>query len=135
MEIEIKSESHDMTFVLAESIGKGITPGSVILLKGELGAGKTVFAKGLGKGLGVSEEITSPSFNLMLRYKGRLVFDHWDLYRVGNIDDDEEFLESIYFAESVKAIEWAEKLAEIRNIPVEEIAEITTNNARVLFRM
>jgi tRNA threonylcarbamoyladenosine biosynthesis protein TsaE len=116
--IGITSASHDDTFSLAESIGRRLTPGVVILLKGELGAGKTVFAKGLGKGLGIDEEITSPSYNLMLRYNGRMVFDHWDLYRVGSIDNDEEFLESIYDPGSVKAIEWADKLTSEPDMPI-----------------
>ncbi len=116
--IEAASTSRGDTLTLAEAIGRRLMPGVVVLLKGELGAGKTVFAKGLGKGLDVRAEITSPSFNLMLRYNGRVVFDHWDLYRVEKIDDDAEFLESVYDPESVKAIEWADKLASEPDMPI-----------------
>ena len=117
MPLDILVESAEDTFAIAEAIGRSLPAGVVVLLEGELGAGKTVFAKGLGSGLGVANEITSPSYNLMLRYKGRLEFDHWDLYRISDIDDDLEFLESIYNTESVKAIEWADKLKAPPDMP------------------
>ncbi len=118
MPLDILAKSAEATFAIAETIGRSLPAGVVVLLEGELGAGKTVFAKGLGSGLGVANEITSPSYNLMLRYKGRLQFDHWDLYRISDIDDDLEFLESIYNTESVKAIEWADKLKTAPDMPI-----------------
>jgi tRNA threonylcarbamoyladenosine biosynthesis protein TsaE len=117
MPLEVSSSSEDETLKLAECIGRFLPRGFLILLNGELGAGKTVFAKGLGRGLGVKEEITSPSFNLMLRYEGRMRFDHWDLYRIENIDDDPEFLESVYDAESACAVEWGDKLKSTPDVP------------------
>jgi len=121
MAIEVCSSSVEDTLAIAEAIGRRLPSGVLILLVGELGAGKTVFAKGLGRGLGVVGEITSPSYNLMIRYKGRLEFDHWDLYRVSDIDDDLEFLESVYNTESVKAVEWGDKLKEALEVPTLEI--------------
>ncbi len=121
MAIEVRSSSVGDTLAIAEAIGRRLPSGVLILLVGELGAGKTVFAKGLGRGLGVVGEITSPSYNLMIRYKGRVEFDHWDLYRVSDIDDDLEFLESVYNTESVKAVEWGDKLKEAPEVPTLEI--------------
>ena len=121
MAIEVRSSSVGDTLAIAEAIGRRLPSGVLILLVGELGAGKTVFAKGLGRGLGVVGEITSPSYNLMIRYKGRVEFDHWDLYRVSDIDDDMEFLESVYNTESVKAVEWGDKLKEAPDVPTLKI--------------
>lgn len=117
MPIQVASSSAEMTLTLGQLLGKRLTGGVLILLQGELGAGKTVLAKGLGRGLGVIEEITSPSFNLMLRYKGRLGFDHWDLYRLDGISDDEEFLESVHDAGSVAAVEWGERVRIRPDVP------------------
>jgi tRNA threonylcarbamoyladenosine biosynthesis protein TsaE len=118
MAVEVMSKSPSATSRLGELIGQRLYGGILVLLIGELGAGKTVFAKGLGEGLGVKEEITSPSFNLMLRYRGRLGFDHWDLYRLDVIGDDEEFLESVYDTESVTAVEWGERVQPRPDVPI-----------------
>jgi tRNA threonylcarbamoyladenosine biosynthesis protein TsaE len=117
MPIRVDSISTGSTLQLGELIGRRLAGGVLILLQGELGAGKTVFAKGLGRGLGVVEEITSPSFNLMLRYEGRLRFDHWDLYRLDAIGDDEEFLESVHDNQSVTAVEWGERVRMKPDVP------------------
>ena len=117
MAIEVISNSPEATAKLGEIIGGHLQGGTLILLIGELGAGKTVFAKGLGRGLGVTGEITSPSFNLMLRYEGRLCFDHWDLYRLEHLGEDEEFLESVYDRESITAVEWGEKVHPMPDVP------------------
>jgi len=117
MPFEVVSDSPGRTALLGEIIGKRLQGGTLILLEGELGAGKTVFAKGLGGGLDISEEITSPSFNLMLRYEGRLGFDHWDLYRLDIMGEDEEFLESVYDNRSITVVEWGERLKEKPDVP------------------
>jgi len=117
MAIKLMSRSPEATAKLGEIIGEHLRGGVLVLLMGELGAGKTVFAKGLGRGLGVTGEITSPSFNLMLRYQGRICFDHWDLYRMECLGDDEEFLESVYDGESVTAVEWGEKVKPRPDVP------------------
>ncbi len=117
MAIELVSDSPERTSLLGELIGRRLAGGTLVLLEGELGAGKTVFAKGLGRGLGVEGEITSPSFNLMLRYHGRSGFDHWDLYRLESISGDEEFLESVYDGASITAVEWGERIADELDVP------------------
>jgi tRNA threonylcarbamoyladenosine biosynthesis protein TsaE len=88
--------------------------GDVIALYGDLGAGKTVLAKGIAKGLGIREEVTSPTFTLLRQYQGRLTLCHFDLYRI----EDEQELEHIGFydylgGDNVCVIEWPENASEL----------------------
>jgi tRNA threonylcarbamoyladenosine biosynthesis protein TsaE len=109
---ETITHSDEETFALGERIGEALTTGAIFLLSGDLGAGKTVFAKGLAAGLGIDPfEVTSPSFTLINEYAGRLKFFHIDLYR---LDEQacvglglEEILET---KDAVVLIEWAERL-------------------------
>lgn len=108
--ITYESLSADETFDLGEKLGEKLENGGVVALYGGLGAGKTVFAKGIASGLGINEEITSPTFTLLKQYEGRLKMFHFDLYRI----EDEEALENIGFfdylgGEGVCVIEWADK--------------------------
>lgn len=99
---------------LAAALAVAARPGDLIALIGELGAGKTQFAKGFGAGLGIAETIVSPSFVLMAEYRGWLPLFHIDLYRLadaaealaGGLIDERQ-------AEGVTLIEWAERLAEV----------------------
>jgi len=99
--------------------------GEIVALTGELGAGKTVIAKGIGKGLGVREEVLSPSFNYLLEYRGRVQLFHADLYR---IDGPQAFralgLDEYLDRGGVLLIEWAERVKD--SLPPETIwIEIT----------
>jgi tRNA threonylcarbamoyladenosine biosynthesis protein TsaE len=96
------------TIQLAENLVKSITSPICVALFGELGAGKTVFVKGLAKGLGIDDVIKSPTFVLMRSYSGRMKLHHIDLYR---IKKNEEFLpfEETLMDEGITAIEWAER--------------------------
>ena len=85
---EISTHSTEETMRLGEELGRGASSGDVFALCGELGSGKTVLAKGVARGLGIGEEITSPSFTLLEIYQGRLPLYHFDLYR---IERDSEF--------------------------------------------
>jgi tRNA threonylcarbamoyladenosine biosynthesis protein TsaE len=109
------SQAPEMTFAFAEQIGERLKRRAVFLLSGDLGAGKTVFAKGLAAGLGIDpEEVTSPSFTLVNEYEGRLRLYHIDLYRLDAGACRELGLEEIFADESsVTVIEWAERLNEI----------------------
>ena len=103
-----ESETSDAGRQLARTLG----PGSVVLLIGDLGAGKTALVRGLAEGLGVApEEVSSPTFTLMQEYRGgRVALIHVDLYRLNDPREiDELGLEELGL-ESVMAIEWAEKL-------------------------
>ena len=101
------------TEALAFSLGAGFHGGEVVLLRGELGAGKTAFVRGLARGLGVDpEEVASPTFVLLTAYPGRLTLHHADLYRLrGDGDEGELGLEELPGPNGVLAVEWAERLS------------------------
>lgn len=111
----INSESPEETFAIAHHIGEQLNEPAVFLLSGDLGAGKTVFAKGLAAGLGIDpSEVTSPSFTLINEYAGRLRLYHVDLYRLDAGACRELGLEEIFADEgAVTVIEWAERLGEL----------------------
>jgi tRNA threonylcarbamoyladenosine biosynthesis protein TsaE len=93
-------------------IGEGVEGKSIFLLSGDLGAGKTVFTKGLAAGLGIDPaEVTSPSFTLVNVYDGRLRLYHIDLYRLDAAGCRGLGLEEIFESQSVVVIEWAERLS------------------------
>jgi len=104
------SESEQATTELGASLARSLEPGAVILLEGELGAGKTVFVRGLAIGLGAPEEdVSSPTFTLVQEYRGRMPFLHADLYRVSGAEAEELGLDELG-GDGVLAIEWAAKL-------------------------
>ncbi len=110
MKIEAITKSDAETILLSEKLGRHAKPGDVFAVTGDLGAGKTVFAKGIARGLGIQDEITSPTFTLLEVYEGRLVFYHFDLYR---IEKKDEFInlnfEEYWEANGVSVVEWADK--------------------------
>ena len=112
--MEMVSESPEATWSVGEFVGKRLKAGMVLCLTGDLGAGKTLFTKGVAAGLGVKADVTSPSFTLMNLYDGRLPVAHFDLYRL----DDEGGLDEIGFYEYADepvggaVIEWADKFPE-----------------------
>ncbi len=109
--LQLHLKNSDETLKLGEIIGKSLNPGSIIALVGDLGAGKTVLAKGIAKGLGVVEEPNSPTYVIMNSYEGRIPFYHFDLYRVENED---ELLgigyDEFFFGDGVAAVEWADRV-------------------------
>lgn len=98
------------TLGLGRKLGRGLKDGDVVALLGNLGAGKTVFAKGIAAGLDITDEITSPTFTLLKQYEGRLKLNHFDLYR---IEDEDELANMGFYdylgGEGVCVIEWADK--------------------------
>lgn len=104
-----ESFSADDTFELGLRFGRVTEPGTVITLEGDLGAGKTVFAKGFAKGLGIEEHVTSPTFTIMQIYDGgRLPLYHYDAYRIDDPTEMEEIGYTDYFyGDGVCLIEWA----------------------------
>jgi tRNA threonylcarbamoyladenosine biosynthesis protein TsaE len=106
----VVSESEEATTALGERLGRSLSPGAVVLLAGELGAGKTAFVRGLAIGLGAPEEdVSSPTFTLIQEYRGRVPLLHADLYRVTGAEADDLGLDELG-RDGVVAIEWAEKL-------------------------
>jgi tRNA threonylcarbamoyladenosine biosynthesis protein TsaE len=101
---------------VARALAAGFAGGEVVLLYGELGAGKTTFVRGLARGVGADpDEVASPTFVLLTSYAGRLTLHHADLYRLrGDGDQAEIGLEELPGPMGVLAIEWPERLGRIR---------------------
>ena len=119
--MQFETNSPEETFALGERIGKEARAGDICTLAGDLGAGKTVFAKGVAAGLGVREHVSSPTFTILQEYRdGRLPLYHFDVYR---IEDPEEMYEvglaDYLHGDGVCLIEWAERIAEL--LPEETI--------------
>ena len=119
----IESLREQDTYDLGKKLGEHCKPGDIILLNGDLGVGKTVFTKGFGKGLGIEEPISSPTFTIMQIYEqGRLPLYHFDVYRIADPEEmDEIGYEDYFFGKGVCLIEWASLIEEL--IP-EHVTEI-----------
>lgn len=109
MEKTIVCKTEDDMVALGYSIGSVLKAGAVISLRGSLGAGKTVFAKGVARSLGITEAIVSPTFTLVQEYEGRLPMYHMDLYRI-NSEDDFQMIggEDLLYSDGVCLVEWSE---------------------------
>ena len=102
--------SEDETRALAAQLAAQLAGGEVLGLRGDLGAGKTVFVQGLARGLGASGPVTSPSFVIVHEYPGRLLLCHVDLYRLDTQDVEDLGLDDLITPDNVVAIEWSERL-------------------------
>ena len=111
----IETFSEEETFALGEKIGREAVPGQVYTLLGDLGVGKTVFTQGVAKGLGINEAICSPTFTIVQVYEeGRMPLYHFDVYRIGDVEEMEEIgYEDYFYGEGVTLIEWANLIEEI----------------------
>lgn len=100
------------TISYARELAAGAQPGDIICLDGDLGVGKTVFAKGFAEGLGIREPITSPTFTIMNIYdSGRLPLYHYDVYRIEDESEmDELGYEEYFFGSGVTLVEWASQI-------------------------
>jgi tRNA threonylcarbamoyladenosine biosynthesis protein TsaE len=107
---ELVTTSSEETFLLGERMGNDLKKGDVVALKGDLGAGKTIIAKGIARGMGIIDDITSPTFTLMETYDGRIPLYHFDLYRVENETElDLLYFEEYWEGDGVSVIEWADR--------------------------
>ncbi|MCL2840341.1 MAG: tRNA (adenosine(37)-N6)-threonylcarbamoyltransferase complex ATPase subunit type 1 TsaE [Defluviitaleaceae bacterium] len=107
-----ESDSPSVTEDLGFEFGKNAKSGDIFCLSGELGAGKTVFARGMARGLGYSGRVTSPTFTLMNIYEGGILpFYHFDLYRLEGGQSDLESIgyEDYLYADGVSLVEWPER--------------------------
>ena len=110
MTAEILTHSEEETSAAGERLGATLRAGDVVLLYGELGAGKTAFVRGLARGLGASsDEVSSPTFTLIQEYAGRVTLYHVDLYRLEPREIPDLGLEDLVLGEGVVAIEWADR--------------------------
>ena len=128
------SESAEQTQSLGEQFASGLKNGSVVLLKGEMGAGKTVFVKGVAKALGITERITSPTYAYMNDYDGILY--HYDCYRLSSGEDAEGLgLTDYFYADGICVIEWSENIKDVlpKNCIEVKIEKIGENRRRIEF--
>ncbi|UOY91563.1 tRNA (adenosine(37)-N6)-threonylcarbamoyltransferase complex ATPase subunit type 1 TsaE [Ectobacillus sp. JY-23] len=103
--------SSEQTMHIAASLGKLLNPQAVLLLEGDLGAGKTTFTKGLAKGLDVKRVVNSPTFTIIKEYKGRLPLYHMDVYRLHESGEDLGF-DDYFYGDGVTVVEWAHLIQE-----------------------
>jgi tRNA threonylcarbamoyladenosine biosynthesis protein TsaE len=117
MNPEFTTSSEHETFERAAQLARELAPGAIVLLSGDLGAGKTTFVRGLAAGLGIDPaDVTSPTFTLVHEYKGgRLPLVHVDLYRLDRADLDEIGIDQDVANAGISAVEWAERLT--RELP------------------
>ncbi|MCI7067877.1 MAG: tRNA (adenosine(37)-N6)-threonylcarbamoyltransferase complex ATPase subunit type 1 TsaE [Butyrivibrio crossotus] len=110
-----ESTSSQMTFEFAKKIGENLKGGDVLCLDGDLGVGKTVFTKGVAAGLGIKDDVSSPTFTLIQEYYGgRLPLYHFDVYRIdGPWDMDDLGYEEYFYGEGVCLVEWGSMIKEL----------------------
>lgn len=118
----IETKNARETYEVGEKIGRQARAGQVYTLVGDLGVGKTVFTQGVASGLGITEPVSSPTFTIIQEYEeGRLPFYHFDVYRIGCIEEmDEIGYEDYFYGNGICLIEWANLIEEI--IPEDAIS-------------
>lgn len=127
-----ETHSPEQTEALGEALGKVLKPGTVVAYTGDLGAGKTAFTRGLAKGLGASEPVTSPTYTIVNEYlTGRIPLFHFDMYRLGSSEDLfdigwEDYLER----GGVCALEWSENVSDALENPIRVQLEKTGESSR-----
>lgn len=111
----IETWSPEETFSVGEKLGKEAKAGEIYTLNGDLGVGKTVFTQGVAKGLEIDEPVNSPTFTIVQVYEeGRMPFYHFDVYRIGDVEEmDEIGYEDYFYGEGLCIIEWAELILDI----------------------
>ena len=113
--MELLSHSPAETEAIGARLAESLEPGAVVAFTGDLGAGKTAFVRGLARGLGVQDRVTSPTFTVVNEYEGgRLPLFHFDLYRLGSADELFDIGWEDYLARGgVCAVEWSERMEEL----------------------
>ena len=130
--MEFLTNSPEETETLGEKLAKQLKPGTVLAYRGDLGAGKTAFTRGLARGLGYTEPVTSPTYTIVNEYLGgRMPLFHFDMYRLSSADDLfdigwEDYLER----GGVCAVEWSENVPEAMEGAVEVSIEKTGEDSR-----
>ena len=120
---------------LAKNLAQLLAAQDTITLEGDLGAGKTTFTQALAKGLGITRTVNSPTFTIMKQYEGRLPFNHLDVYRLADSDEDLGW-EEIFYGDAVSVVEWAHLIEEA--LPDErlgiEISRIDDDRRKFVFK-
>ena len=111
----IESNSREETYKVGIQLGKDAVSGQVYCIYGDLGVGKTIISQGVAAGLGITEVVNSPTFTIVKEYdEGRLPLYHFDVYRIGDVDEmDEVGYEDCFYGEGVTLIEWSNMIEEI----------------------
>lgn len=111
----VETNDPKQTFELGRKLGKQAKPGEIYCLNGDLGVGKTVFTQGFASGIGITEPVNSPTFTIVQQYEeGRLPLYHFDVYRIGDVEEMEEIgYEDCFFGEGVCLIEWSALIEEL----------------------
>ena len=107
----MRTKNEDELMAFGKKLGNILEKNDVLILTGELGAGKTTLTKGLAKGLGINQMIKSPTYTIVREYEGRLPLYHLDVYRIGG-DADSIDLDEFLFGDGVTVIEWGHLLGE-----------------------
>ena len=130
--MEFITNCPEETEALGQRLGQILTAGAVVAYRGNLGAGKTAFTRGLARGLGYSQPVTSPTYTVVNEYLGgRLPLFHFDMYRLGSADDLFDIGWDDYLERGgVCAVEWSENVAEAMEDPVTVIIEKLGENTR-----
>ncbi len=109
----MEANNLEETEALARQLASRLKPGDILCLTGDLGAGKTTFTKALGNGLGVEEDITSPTFTLIQEYQGELPVYHFDVYRMKDPSEFNDLGAEEYFnGDGICVVEWADLVEE-----------------------
>ena len=118
--MEYRTETPQETEALGEALGRVLPPGSVVAYTGGLGAGKTAFTRGLARGLGVQDRVTSPTYTIVNEYEGgRLPLFHFDWYRLSDAEELFDIGWEDYLSRGgVCAVEWSENAPEAFDAPV-----------------
>ncbi len=134
--MEIICNSIEETQEFAKSLADKMSGGEVILLNGDLGAGKTTFTQGFAKGLGVEKRVTSPTFTIMKEYDGRLKLYHFDMYRISHEDEVEElgFEDYLFSEEGVSIIEWSKYNFASKDVIIIDIEKLGDFERKFLVR-
>lgn len=110
--LQVETRSAAETHAVAAAVAGVVRAGDVLLLSGDLGAGKTVFARGLAEGLDVDDQVVSPTFTIVREYAGRLPLVHVDVYRLESVRELEDLgLDEIVREDAVAVIEWGDSVA------------------------
>lgn len=135
--MEFIVDSVEKTISIGTEIGKNANEGDIICLIGDLGTGKTHITKGIAKGLDVDDHITSPTFNIVNEYDGRLKLYHFDVYRVNDPDEIEAIgFDEYIFGDGVSIIEWANYIEELipedhLRITIEKLPDMGVNFRKI----
>ncbi|RWR09317.1 tRNA (adenosine(37)-N6)-threonylcarbamoyltransferase complex ATPase subunit type 1 TsaE [Siminovitchia fortis] len=132
---ELISNNPEETWEIARRLGKLLKPEDLLLLEGDLGAGKTTFTKGLAFGLGIERNVNSPTYTIIKEYHGRIPLYHMDVYRLEDSFEDLGF-DEYFYGDGVTVVEWAKFIED--QLPRDRLAidifHEAENQRRIVFK-